>query len=167
MTPTSTLSQPATPACVPATEPALVPWMRYLLYFVGGYNILAGVTMAVFYHECFAVFDLPKPEIMLPMQLVGVMVGLYGAGYLLTAWNPIENRNVLTLGFFSKLLGSILGVMYVVNGKLPVAFLPILFFADIIYLPPFLAIMRRLYRLARVNGNLAAPNERAANSCAA
>ncbi len=96
-----------------------------------------------------------QAEIMLPMQLVGVMVGLYGVGYLLTAWNPIENRNVLTLGFFSKLLGSILGVMYVVNGKLPVAFLPILFFADIIYLPPFLAIMRRLYGLSGANGNSA------------
>lgn len=129
----------------------LLPWMRYLLRFVGGYNVLAGIGMMIFYHEGFRFLNVDKPTLMLPLQLVGVMVGLFGVGYWLVARNPVENRNVLTLGFFSKFLGSILGVTYVAIGKLPVAFLPILFFADIIYLVPFLLIMRRLYAIARRN----------------
>jgi hypothetical protein len=120
--------------------------MRYLLWFVGGYNLLAGAGMAIFYHEGFKLLDLPKPEFLLPVQLVGLLVGIFGIGYWMVAWNPVENRNVLTLGFLSKLLGSLLGIGYLLAGKVPLVFLPVLFFADIIYLPPFLVIMRRLYR---------------------
>ena len=29
----------------------LKPWMRYLLCFAGCYNLLAGLSMLVFYHE--------------------------------------------------------------------------------------------------------------------
>ncbi len=126
----------------------LLPWMRKLLVFVGCYNLLAGLTMIVFYHECFKFIGLPKPQLMLPMQLVGILVGLFGVGYLLVASNPIENRNLLLLGFWSKALGSAFGVGYVLLGKLPPVFLVILFFADIAYLPPFFLILKRLYGLA-------------------
>ncbi len=126
----------------------LKPWMRWLLRFVGGYNLLAGLTMMVFYHESFKLLGVPKPQLMLPLQLVGILVGLFGVGYLLVASNPIENRNLLMLGFWSKALGSALGVGYVLLGKLPLIFLVILFFADIVYLPPFFVIMRRVYGLA-------------------
>lgn len=127
----------------------LSSWMRYLLWFVGGYNILAGIGMMVFYHEGFRMLDLPKPELMLPLQLVGILVGLFGVGYWMVALNPVENRNVLTLGFLSKLLGSILGIGYLIAGQMPLVFLPVLFFADIIYLLPFWLIMQRLYAAKR------------------
>lgn len=124
----------------------LAAWMRPLLWFVGGYNILAGVGMICFYHEGFRILGLPKPELMLPLQLVGMLVALFGMGYWMVAYSPRENRNVLLLGFLSKALGSALGLYYLAAGKLPFLFFPVLFFADIVYLPPFLLIMRRLYR---------------------
>ncbi len=126
----------------------LKPWMRRLLYFVGCYNLLAGLTMLVFYHECFKFIGVPKPHLMLPVQLVGMLVGLFGVGYIMVARNPVENRNLLVLGFWSKALGSSLGVGYVMLGKLPPVFLVILFFADIMYLPPFWVVMHRLRALA-------------------
>jgi hypothetical protein len=127
----------------------LKPWMRWLLRFVGCYNLLAGLGMLVFYHEGFKLLGVAKPNLMLPVQLVGILVGLFGVGYLLVASNPLENRNLLLLGFWSKALGSALGVGYVVLGKLPPVFLAVLFFADIMYLPPFAIILKRLYRIAR------------------
>lgn len=126
----------------------LLPWMKRLLWFVGGYNLLAGLAMLTCYHEGYKLLGVPKPELVLPLQLVGVLVGLFGVGYWLVARNPVENRNILTLGFLSKGLGSLLGVSYVAAGKLPTAFLLVLFFADIVYLVPFGIIMRRLYRIA-------------------
>lgn len=126
----------------------LLPWMRQLLRFVAVYNVLAGIGMLFFYHEGYKLLGLTKPNLNLPIQLVGVLVGLFGVGYWLVAANPIENRNVLMLGFWSKALGSVLGLYYLAIGKMPLVFLPILFFADIIYLPPFVVILRRLYRLA-------------------
>lgn len=135
------------------TEQPLKPWMWFLLRFAGTFNLLAGFSMCVLYSEGFHMLGLKKPPLMLPLQLVGVLVGLFGVGYHIVASNPVENRNVLMLGFWSKLLGSVLGIGYVALGKLPPVFLALLFFADIIYLPPFWLIMRRLYRIARQDRN--------------
>jgi len=124
--------------------PRLSPWMTRLLWFVGGYNLLAGVGMFCFYHEGFKLLGVEKPQLNLPIQLVGMLVGLFGVGYWMVASNPVENRNLLLLGFWSKALGSMLGVYYVCVGKLPTVFLAMLFFSDIVYLPPFYMILRRL-----------------------
>ncbi|HUY89814.1 MAG TPA: hypothetical protein VMV10_13855 [Pirellulales bacterium] len=128
--------------------PTLSPWMKFLLRFVAVYNVLAGVTMVCFYHESYKAMGVAKPELNLPIQLVGVLVALFGVGYWMVASQPVENRNLLLLGFWSKLLGSVLGIYYVAVGKLPPEFLGVLFFSDIIYLPPFYVILRRLSALA-------------------
>ena len=124
--------------------------MRYLLWFAGCYNLLVGLSLVVFYHETFKTLNLfgEKPESMFFVQLFGILVGLFGVGYIVVARNPVENRNVLLLGLLSKGLGSVLGIGYVVLGKLPPAFLVLLFFADMIYLVPFGVILRRLQRAA-------------------
>jgi hypothetical protein len=127
----------------------LTGWMRCLLRFVAVYNVLAGFVMLVFYHEAYKLLGVRKPDVNLPLQLVGVLVALYGVGYWMVANRPVENRNLLVLGFWSKALGSALGVYYVWLGKLPPVFLVILFFADIVYLPPFAVIIKRLSKIAR------------------
>jgi hypothetical protein len=122
--------------------------MFYLLVFAGCYNLLVGLTLTVFYHEAFKILGLPKPELMLFVQLVGILVGLFGVGYLIVARNPLENRNVLLLGFLSKALGTLIGLGYVALGKVPISFFVLLIFSDIVYLPPFVVILRRLNRVA-------------------
>jgi hypothetical protein len=122
--------------------------MTFLLRFAGSYNILAGISMICFYHEGYKLLGIPKPELILPVQVMGILVGLFGVGYHLVAQNPIENRNILMLGFLSKALASVAALYYVGVGELPLVFLPVLFLADIIYLPPFYVILQRLYRLA-------------------
>ena len=126
----------------------LRPWMRNLLRFAGCYNLLVGINLCVFYHEMFKTFGLPKPDLIMYVQLTGVLVALFGVGYLLVASNPLQNRNLLLLGFLSKLLGSMVGVGYVVLGKMPPVFLVVLIFSDIVYLPFFWIIIRRVYRIA-------------------
>ena len=126
----------------------LTPWMSFVLRFGGTYNILAGVAVCSLYHEGFKLLGVQKPELILPVQLVGLFVALFGVGYWLVALHPVENRNLLMLGFWSKALGSALGIYYTLTGALPMFFLVVLFFADIIYLPPFYIVMRRLYRIA-------------------
>jgi hypothetical protein len=118
--------------------------MTRLLWFVGGYNLLAGLGMLCLYHEGYKLLGVAKPDLNLPIQLVGVLVGLFGVGYWMVAANPIENRNLLLLGFWSKLLGSLLGIYYVAVGKLPLFFIAVLLVSDIGYLPPFYFILRRI-----------------------
>ncbi len=126
----------------------LRPWMRNLLLFAGCYNLLVGVNLTIFYHEMFKFFDLPKPSLIMYVQLVGILVALFGVGYLRVALQPLRNRDLLLLGFLSKLFGSILGTGYVLLGKMPPLFFVILVFSDIVYLPFFWAILRRVYRIA-------------------
>jgi hypothetical protein len=122
--------------------------MAWLLRFAGTFNLLAGFGMLAFYHEGFKMLGVPKPAFVMPVQLVGILVALFGVGYHLVAGNAVENRNLLALGFLSKFFGSVLGIIYVLKGQLPPLFLVVLFFADIIYLPPFAVILWRLYRIA-------------------
>ncbi len=126
----------------------LKPWMRNLLRFAGCYNLLVGINLCIFYHELFKFFGLPKPDLIMYVQLVGILVALFGVGYLMVAHRPLLNRNLLLLGFLSKLFGSFLGTGYVLLGKMPPIFFVVLIFSDIVYLPFFWKIIRRVYRIA-------------------
>ena len=129
-------------------EPVLSPWMYWLLRFGGTFNILAGLCMLAFYHEGYRMIGIPKPELVLPIQLTGILVALFGVGYHLSASDPIRNRNVLMLGTWSKLLCSLWALGYVFIGMLPWWFTVVLIGADIGYLPFFYAILRRIDRAA-------------------
>ena len=137
------------PASQPPRAKVLRPWMRVVLWIAGVYNLLAGLTMLVFYHEGFKLLGLAKPAFVMPVQLVGVLVGIFGVGYLLVARDPLTNRNILALGAASKTLGPLLACWYIAIGVLPAMFLVVLFWADLVYVPPFLVIWRHLRRVAR------------------
>jgi hypothetical protein len=126
----------------------LKPWMWWLLRFAGTYNLLAGLVMVVFYHEAFRALGVDRPKLVLPVQLTGVLVALFGVGYHLVAGAPYQNRSLLMLGFWSKLLGTALAIYTVARGQLPGRFLVVVFFADMVYLPPFWTILRYIRRTA-------------------
>ena len=123
--------------------------MIRVLKSAGWYNLVAGILMMILYHEGFKMLGVAKPEMNLPIQLVGLLVGIFGMGYLMACRNPVENRNIILLGFFSKLLGPALAISYIVSGLLPIAMIPILVFADLIYLVPFWMTYKRCCRIAR------------------
>ena len=123
-------------------------WAKPLLQFAGMFNILAGLSMICFYHEGYKLLGISKPELIMPVQVMGILVSLFGVGYLIVASNPVENRNILVLGFLSKAISSLLALYYVAVGPLTLSFVPVLFFADIIYLLPFYVIIRKLRNVA-------------------
>ena len=118
--------------------------MRSVLRFGGWYNIFAGLAMICLYPQGFRLLGIPVPEVALPIQLAGVLVGVFGVGYLLVDRYPIENRNVMLLGLLSKSIGPLFAFFYIANGQLPLVMIPILFFADLIYLVPFWMIWKRI-----------------------
>lgn len=120
--------------------------MRFLLRFAGFFNLLAALCMMCFYHEGYRWLGLKGPELALPVQVMGVLVGLFGVGYLLVAARPLENVNLLHLGFWSKAISSAFALAHVAAGNLPWLFVPILLFADVAYLPFFWIILRHLKR---------------------
>jgi len=63
----------------------LLPWMRLLLRVASIYNLWAGLVMVVFYHEASKILGMPRPTPIMPFQLDGLLVGLFGVGYWLVA----------------------------------------------------------------------------------
>ena len=129
-------------------RPVLAPWMPLLLRIAGAWNLLAGFGMVVFHHEGFKILGATKPSPPLSVQVLGVLVALFGWGYFLVASDPARNRNILMLGFWSKAAATLLSVFYVAVGQLPWWFTIVVALADTIYLPPFFAILRRIDREA-------------------
>ncbi|MFZ5829029.1 MAG: hypothetical protein ACOY3P_03035 [Planctomycetota bacterium] len=123
--------------------------MYWLLRFAGTFNLLAGASMFALYHEGYELLGMSKPELVLPVQVMGVLVALFGVGYHLVAMNPLLNRNILLLGLLSKAISAAVAYWYVVAGPLGWGFGVVVFFADVIYVPPFAVIYRRLLREAR------------------
>ena len=126
----------------------LRPWMRYVLWVAGAYNVLLGLNMVARPEAGFEPLGLPQPDLMLFVQLVGLMVGVFGIGYLMVVSRPLENRGVLLLGLIGKALVAVLGLAYVVLGKVPPVYLFVVLFSDVIYLAPFAIILRYLQRVA-------------------
>jgi small multidrug resistance pump len=134
---------------VASSGPPLLPWMRWLLRFAGCYNLLVGLGLLLLVHESFKLLGLEKPQPVMYVQLVGLLVGLFGVGYLLVAAQPLENRTLLWLGLSSKALGCGLSFYHVARGSLPPVYVPIVVFSDLIYLPFFFVIARRLDRFSK------------------
>ncbi len=127
----------------------LRPWMSAVLRFAGCFNLLAGAAMVSLYHEGYELLGVPKPELVLPVQIMGILVGLFGLGYHWVASRPVENRDILRLGFLAKLICSLTAYWYVLFGPLGIGFALVVFFADVVYLPFFWVIVRHLDRAAR------------------
>ena len=123
--------------------------MTVVLRIAGSWNLLAGLGMIVLYHEGFKLLGASKPSPALSIQVLGVLVALFGWGYHLVATDPWRNRNLLMLGFWSKAAATVLALVYVALGRLPWWFMLVVFFADTIYLPPFFTILRRIDRAGR------------------
>ncbi len=127
-------------------------WMTVLLRFAGVFNLLAGAGMICLYHEGFRMLGVEKPATGPARPGDGHPGGALWRRLSLVAANPVENRNILLLGFWSKALSSLAALWYVTPWAahpLPLWFAGVVFFADMIYLPPFYVILRRLSRLAR------------------
>ena len=118
--------------------------MTLVLRIAGYWNLLAGLGMILFYHEGFKALGAVKPSPSLSIQVLGVLVALFGWGYHLVAADPVRNRNLLMLGFWSKAAATIFSVAYVAFGRLPWWFALVVFLADTVYLPPFFVILRQI-----------------------
>ena len=128
------------------TEKLLAPWMHGVLKFAGYYNLLAGISMMILYHEGYKMLGVARPEFVLPIQLVGLLVAIFGVGYLMVDRQPGQNANVLWLGLMSKALGPLFALPWIFNGTLPMAMLAVLFFADTIYVWPFWKIYQTIVK---------------------
>lgn len=120
------------------TAPA---WASWWLVAAGLYNLLWGALTIGFPHLLFDLVRIERsnyPEI---WQCVGMIVGVYGLGYLIAASNPRAHWPIVLVGLLGKILGPIGFVASLLRGTFPPLFGLTIVTNDLIWWIPFAMIL--------------------------
>ncbi|MFG0284904.1 MAG: SelL-related redox protein [Phycisphaerales bacterium JB039] len=112
-------------------------WARMTLLLAGAYNLLWGAAVVLAPNLAFnlAGLDLPRyPQI---WQCVGMIVGVYGIGYLIAAGDPRRHWPITLVGLLGKIFGPIGFIGAAMDGTLPWAFGLTIVTNDLIWWIPF------------------------------
>lgn len=127
-------------------EPPAVPaWGRWWLRAAGVYNRIWGAAVILFPHLLFDLCGIPRlnyPEI---WQCVGMIVGVYGVGYLIAANDPRRHWPVVLVGLLGKVFGPIGFAKAVADCTFPPAFGLTILTNDLAWWVPF-ALLRDAVR---------------------
>jgi hypothetical protein len=125
---------------------AKAAWMSYVLVLAGAYNLVWGVASILFPETLFHLAGMKPPRYPQLWQCVGMIVGVYGVGYLIAATAPLQHWPITLVGLLGKIFGPIGFAGAVISGDLPLAFGPTIVTNDLIWWCPFAAILLRSYR---------------------
>ncbi len=116
-------------------------WATGWLWAAGIYNLLWGATTIAFPHFLFDVSGIDRlnyPEI---WQCVGMIVGVYGIGYLIAAGDSRTHWPIVLVGLLGKVFGPIGFVVALLRGTFPPLFGLTILTNDLIWWIPFAMIL--------------------------
>lgn len=136
---------------------AAPPWMRIVLVIAGVYNLAWGAFVVFFPLLPFQWAGMEPPRYIELWQCVGMIVGVYGIGYLIAAGNPVRHWPIVLVGFLGKVFGPIGMANAIWSGKLPAVAGLVCVFNDLIWWLPFALILWRAYSAAQSKSKTGAP----------
>jgi small multidrug resistance pump len=128
-------------------------WEVRWLQVAGIYNLAWGAVVMAWPHWWFDVSGAERlnfPEI---WQCVGMIVGVYGIGYLAAATDPHHHWPIVLVGLLGKILGPVGFLNSLANGRFPLLFGATILTNDLLWWIPFSLILWRSWksRVARQN----------------
>ena len=120
-------------------------WMRVVLGAAGIYNLLWGSWVVLFpaaLFEWVGMTPINYPEI---WQCVGMIVGVYGVGYLIAARDPVRFWPIVLVGLLGKVLGPAGMFLSISRGSLPDRMGWMCVANDLIWWGPFGVILVRVF----------------------
>jgi len=87
--------------------PKNTAWMRVVLAAGGTYNLAWGARVILFPSALFRWLGMPPTNYPQIWQCVGMLVGVYGIGYLVAARNPLRHWPIILVGLIGKILGPV------------------------------------------------------------
>lgn len=120
-------------------------WAFYSLFIAGIYNLVWGAWVILFPQFSFEIFGAEVPKYLELWQCVGMIVGVYGIGYIIAATDPNKHWPIVLVGFLGKVLGPIGFIQALGAGVFPLAFGIHNIFNDLIWLIPFYLLLKRAY----------------------
>lgn len=136
-------------------RPAPTPtWLRRTLVLAGIYNLLWGGWVVLFPGSLFALAGLEPPVYPAIWQCVGMIVGVYGIGYLIASRDPVRHWPIVLVGLLGKVLGPI-GFVYaaLITDQLPGAFIWTIIPNDLIWWVPFSMLLIHSARTLQGGGH--------------
>lgn len=126
--------------------------MQSVLVVAGIYNLGWGSWVAFFPAAFFRWLGVPPLNYPPIWQCVGMIVGVYGIGYLLAAQAPLRHWPITLVGLLGKMLGPI-GMWWAIRtGQLPVKCAWACLANDILWWVPFGYILIRAWTRSRALG---------------
>jgi len=127
--------------------------MRPVLLAAGLYNILWGAFAVLFPKAIFSWLDMPQPNYPQFWQCIGMIVGVYGIGYAIAAFDPVRHWPIVLVGFLGKVMGPLGMVQALWTGQLPWGFALNCVTNDLIWWVPFALILKHAWVQYQSEGN--------------
>ena len=127
-------------------------WHRIVLLVAGLQCLFWGLfIIACPERSSYAYGFAEPPEELFLWQGMGLVIVLFGMGYLIASANPVQHWVVILIGLLSKFFGPI-GIVWSVNqGSVSRNVLHLLPINDLIWLIPFGFILVQVYKLQQPN----------------
>lgn len=118
----------------------------YVLFLAGIYNLLWGAWVILFPKLSFTLHGMDLPRYLEIWQCVGMIVGVYGIGYIAASSDPIKHWPIVLVGFLGKVFGPIGFAKALIDGVFPPTFFINIIFNDLIWWIPFYMMLRDAYK---------------------
>ncbi len=121
-------------------------WMKFTLILAGIYNLIWGlitVAMPEFYFQFSGMPLTNYPEI---WQCVGMIVGVYGIGYIIAAFDPYKHWPIILVGLLGKVLGPFGYINAYYKGSFTLTAGITNITNDLVWWIPFTIILFKAYR---------------------
>lgn len=124
-------------------------WMKPVLLVAGVYNIAWGALVVLFPLTLFRWLGMAEPNYPQIWQCVGMVVGVYGVGYMIAATDPVRHWPIVLVGLLGKLFGPVGFIRAAWSGELPWAFGVVNITNDLVWLVPFTLILVHAFKNSR------------------
>ena len=131
------------------SAPRTSGWAFWWLTAAGVYNLVWGAVVIAWPTLAFDLAGMEHPTYPEIWQCVGMIVGVYGIGYLAAACDHRRHWPIILVGLLGKLFGPFGMAVAVSRGELPAAFALTCLTNDVIWWIPFTLMLRDAARHAR------------------
>lgn len=116
-------------------------WMRYVLLGAAAYNIACGCCAVLYAPEAAWI----NPEM---WRALGWLLGTYGVGFAIAAFDPIRHWPIVLIGLLSKLLGPLGFLSGALHGRSVGSFGWTVLLTDVVWWAPFALILAAAHQAA-------------------
>lgn len=121
-------------------------WAFWWLWAAGVYNIVWGAAVVLFPALLFDLAGMEQPRYPQLWQCIGMIVGVYGIGYIAAARDHRRHWPIVLVGLLGKIFGPIGFAQAVIAGDLPITFGITILTNDLVWWVPFTLMLRDAWR---------------------